>query len=494
MKKQHPFCRLTAFTCAAALLASMTACGSSTDTAAPAAESIASSAAQAQQTVQLIPDTENKALYASQEEDLEGFSWYQYSFDYNGSPVTLHYRLFAPEAQDGESYPIVVACHGSGGLGSDNTSHMGTLNTSWTSGSFQAENPCYVLAIQMPANASVLADDENASADFEAACLEQYRNIIDTVCEAENNIDTNRIYLTGHSLGACYALNLMVLEPNYYAGALILAGSTVHSTWGTKQDVSGLSNENIYMVHGADDIWILPSDAQRVYDELTATGNRSVTLEFITMQGLEELGADDDTISAGYPPVGAAGHMVTKYALSDEGSSYMNWLFAQEKGISCSNEPQIILWDGYEDEVVSSGYGMDLDYADIGLSGSSSGNGTVVTGSGRIGADNDFSFTDAETVLHAGDTLCFAFKGYQGGDFYGIDEYSNMWTMEYTIAEGSVASVEVLDDPVEGFRDGQVYAKIQLADDYTGDELIMHIKFTTKDGVSYMQQIQASVE
>lgn len=54
--------------------------------------------------------------------------------------------------------------------------------------------------------------------------------------------------------------------------------------------------------------------------------------------------------------------------------------------------------------------------------------------------------------------------------------------------------MEVLDDPVEGFRDGQVYAKIQLADDYTGDELIMHIKFTTKDGVSYMQQIQASVE
>ncbi|MCD8124393.1 MAG: hypothetical protein LUE23_05060 [Lachnospiraceae bacterium] len=454
----------------------------------------------------LTADTENKELYASAEEGMEDFEWYKYTFDYEGTEVTLPYRLYTPEETvEGETYPIIVVLHGSGGLGTDNTSQMGSLVTSWASDTMQSENPAYVLAIQMVPEASVLADTEHASAEMEAACLSQYRTIIDTIADCVGNIDTDRIYLAGHSLGACYALNLLVLEPNYYGGALILAGAIVHSTWGTMLDVSELANENIYMLHGANDCWILPEDAQRVYDQLTELGSTTITLEFTSIAGLKEQGVDDDLIVEGYPAAGASGHMVTNVAISDEGTEWMEWLLSQKKGVAATTEAQEIYWTDAEEEMISSGYGMDLDYEDIGLSGTSEGNGTIVLGSGRVGADNDFAFdTDGEeeVTLHPGDTVCFTFKGYQGTGYYGLEEYNEMWTMEYTVKSGSVASIEVTDEEMTGalrdgeeaLTDGQVYVKVQLADDFEGEELTLHLHFTTKDGASYYQEISAVVE
>lgn len=140
-----------------------------------------------------------------------------YQFSFSQSIVTgtikteivknrkLEYLLHKPENTK-ERKPLILFLHGSGEKGSD-------LEKVKIHGPFKYlkthEIDAYVLAPQCPENE--YWDQENL-----------YQLILKI--QKENNIDANRIYLTGLSMGAWGAWNLVFAHPEMFAAFVPIAG------------------------------------------------------------------------------------------------------------------------------------------------------------------------------------------------------------------------------------------------------------------------------
>lgn len=138
---------------------------------------------------------------------------------------TLPYRLFVPENYDPTvAYPLVLALHGAGERGTDNERHIRPhrLATSWADPANQSENPAFVVAPQVPPNERWSAEQPVDQSDFtneELATLA----ILDSLA-TEFNIDPNRIYITGLSMGGHGTWDLIARLPHRFAAAAPMSG------------------------------------------------------------------------------------------------------------------------------------------------------------------------------------------------------------------------------------------------------------------------------
>ena len=131
--------------------------------------------------------------------------------------TTLPYRLFIPDPYNpADRYPVVLALHGSGERGSDNLSQIQNwrLATSWADPVNQAKYPCFVVAPQCP----VGGEWSNATPELATA-----NDILDSLAR-EFSIDTNRIYVTGLSMGGYGTWDLIVRFPERFAAAIPMSG------------------------------------------------------------------------------------------------------------------------------------------------------------------------------------------------------------------------------------------------------------------------------
>lgn len=129
--------------------------------------------------------------------------------------VTVNYNLFVPEDYDStRSYPLVLFVHDVGVLSSDPTTtlYQGTGAISFASPEDQAKHPCFVVA---PQYSSVLtsAESDQGVATFE---------MLDSLCN-EYNVDRNRLYNTGQSMGGMFALSSNIAHPDLFAASYLVA-------------------------------------------------------------------------------------------------------------------------------------------------------------------------------------------------------------------------------------------------------------------------------
>ena len=104
---------------------------------------------------------------------------------------SLPYRLFVPDALDTTArYPLVLALHGAGERGDDNNTHIIAyrIATAWADPVNQAKYPCLVAAPQ--------AAYETSWTDY----LPVLSDLLDSLAR-EFPVDTNRLYITGLSMG-----------------------------------------------------------------------------------------------------------------------------------------------------------------------------------------------------------------------------------------------------------------------------------------------------
>ncbi|MBO0800770.1 MAG: prolyl oligopeptidase family serine peptidase [Blastocatellia bacterium] len=146
----------------------------------------------------------------------------------------MPYRLFIPRKyKKSEKYPLIVWLHGAGGLGTDNLRQIqgdqipGTHI--WTATETQARFPAFVVVPQSaggwdftgapnPARKSDPQGDRQLTAQ-----LTQVIGILDSV-KMEFNIDPERLYIAGQSMGGFGAWNLITKRPDLFAAAIILCG------------------------------------------------------------------------------------------------------------------------------------------------------------------------------------------------------------------------------------------------------------------------------
>lgn len=131
------------------------------------------------------------------------------------------YNLFAPKNQEpGKKYPLVMFIPDASANGNDVRIALaqGIGATVWAEPEFQAEHPCYVLAVQIPKGVHLTNNDYTCSEE-----LFDIKELLDKII-AENNIDTDRIYTTGQSQGCMASCELNLLYPGFFAASMLVSG------------------------------------------------------------------------------------------------------------------------------------------------------------------------------------------------------------------------------------------------------------------------------
>ena len=131
----------------------------------------------------------------------------------------LSYDLFVPQKKEGEKYPLLIFIPDAGANGSDPKAALaqGIGATIWATPEEQAKHPCYVLAIQIPTSIHLTYDDYHCAPE-----LSVVEELIEKMI-AENDVDTDRIYVTGQSQGCMTFCELNWKYPEKFAASMLVA-------------------------------------------------------------------------------------------------------------------------------------------------------------------------------------------------------------------------------------------------------------------------------
>lgn len=176
----------------------------------------------------------------------------------------VKYRLLSPKANSNtKKYPLILVFHGSGAVGSDNYAQMGVLAKMWLSKQNRAEHQVFVLAPQFPARSS------NYHLDLQRKVQVSESNIyLDEVLKnveeltKTNNIDPDRIYVMGFSMGGATVSNAISKRPDLFAAAINISGVSQFDK------IENLKKLPIWIVHGGLDTDNKPESNIAFYKEL----------------------------------------------------------------------------------------------------------------------------------------------------------------------------------------------------------------------------------
>lgn len=179
-----------------------------------------------------------------------------------GSNDVLVYRLFTPET-DEENVPLLLYLHGAGpSIGDDNITHITSTKDalSFVTDEMQEKHPCYVLAPQLPERYTAAdefpTDEQSAKGWTDEEVQEALMSTIQEIAKTNGNVDMDRIYITGHSMGALGVWGMIAAYSDTFAAAVPISG-----LWdGSVDDLADLP---IWIFHGENDEMV-PVDRETV--------------------------------------------------------------------------------------------------------------------------------------------------------------------------------------------------------------------------------------
>ena len=167
----------------------------------------------------------------------------------------MPYRLMKPHGFDAsQHYPVIVSLHGGGGRGTDNRKQLRIWNRLLAEEVTRSAYPSYVLAPQSPRL-------------WDAAHLERIKQIIATLPA----VDTDRIYILGHSMGGHGTFVLLQIDPGYFAAAAPSAGTGLRQTE-EFIDASLIKDVPIWAFHGDQDNVCPYERAEQLFAEMKRLG------------------------------------------------------------------------------------------------------------------------------------------------------------------------------------------------------------------------------
>ncbi|MCB9307374.1 MAG: prolyl oligopeptidase family serine peptidase [Lewinellaceae bacterium] len=218
----------------------------------------------------------------------------------------LPYQLMEPwKAKTSEKYPLVLFLHGSGERGDDNSSQMRNGVYGFCERKMLEEHPCYLLVPQCPEGLRWGGSSKDWSALYSPDPTVPGRmtlELLEKILEEHPQIDRNRIYITGLSMGGFGTFDLLARRPELFAAGMPLCG-------GGDPDVADrMKNIPIWVFHGRLDDAVYPQFSRRSVDALKKAGNERVK----------------------YTEYSTLGHNV--WDVTYYNPEVLEWLFAQRKG------------------------------------------------------------------------------------------------------------------------------------------------------------------
>lgn len=212
----------------------------------------------------------------------------------------LNYRYFKPKNK-AQKLPLILFLHGAGERGIDNEKHLKHI-LHLAAEDFQNEFPCYILAPQCPAGVKWVNVEWNLKSHVLPPISTTLQSVIHLLKKIiqKDNIDTNRIYVVGLSMGGFGVWDILCREPSLFAAAVPICGG------GDETKAQLIKNIPIWAFHGLQDKTVLPSRTQNMVNAIQKlNGKVQMTL---------------------YPEVG---HAAWEKALHDH--ELWTWLFHQSK-------------------------------------------------------------------------------------------------------------------------------------------------------------------
>lgn len=136
------------------------------------------------------------------------------------SEKQFKYNLFVPENYEpSHQYPLVIFITDSSVVGQDTTAALeqGYGAIIWATQAEQLKNPCIILAPEYPEN--IIEKKSCISHPYIESTLRLLKKLQDTY-----SIDSNRLYITGQSMGCMTALYLNATYPNIFAASIYVDG------------------------------------------------------------------------------------------------------------------------------------------------------------------------------------------------------------------------------------------------------------------------------
>ena len=217
---------------------------------------------------------------------------------------TLKYRQLTPDYNPTRKYPLVIFLHGSGERGNDNESQLKWGVKNFATDEMMKLHPAFVIAPQCPANKSWAntSSKNKSSLSIAPTPSKQVELLLALIQDMIKKfpIDTNRIYITGLSMGGEGVFDIIERYPNLFAAAVPVCGG------GDTSKVNSIKHIPIWIFHGAEDVVVHPSLSFNMVDALTKAGAHP-----------------------GYTQYPEVGHFSWIAAYSDP--LMMEWLFRQHK-------------------------------------------------------------------------------------------------------------------------------------------------------------------
>jgi predicted peptidase len=157
--------------------------------------------------------------------------------DPNYNSESLMYNLYVPKNYNpSKKYPLVLFIHDAGAVGDDPTTTLtqGLGAVIWATPSEQAKHECFVLA---PQYTTVIADDNSKTAEQMDITVDLVKKL-----ERQYNIDTNRLYNTGQSMGGMTSIAMDIKYPDMFAASLLVA-----CQWDPEK-VTPMAKKNLWIV------------------------------------------------------------------------------------------------------------------------------------------------------------------------------------------------------------------------------------------------------
>jgi len=164
---------------------------------------------------------------------------------------TLNYQMLYPDYDTLRKYPLVIFLHGSGERGSDNNAQLkwGVMN--FATDEMMKMHPAVVIAPQCPEKMSWsnFEREESITGKLKPTASKPMQLLFQLIQQMKkaSNIDTNRIYITGLSMGGYGTFDAIERYPNLFAAAMPVCGG------GDTSKASMIAHIPMWIFHGAED-------------------------------------------------------------------------------------------------------------------------------------------------------------------------------------------------------------------------------------------------
>ncbi len=223
----------------------------------------------------------------------------------NGENQKLLYRLYSPKnLKENEKVPLIIFLHGSGQRGDDNLKQTTHGFNSLAQYSQENNQPCFIIAPQCPLNMKWVEATEWTKNSFKTAekpslPIKLTLELIEQKIK-DSQIDSNRIYITGLSLGGYGTWDAIARKPELFAAAIPICGGADLSM------AKKLAHLPIWAIHGSDDKVISVEQTRAMINALKEAGGKP-----------------------NYTERAGEGHNVWTVSYNDK--KLLDWLFAQKK-------------------------------------------------------------------------------------------------------------------------------------------------------------------